>query len=532
MTIRSRRTTEFGDFQTPFHLAKRVCALLTANGSVPETVIEPTCGKGTFMEAAVENFPTATICGYECNPSYVKAASRKFVEHSRVSVEAGDFFRLDWDENLSRFPDPVLILGNPPWATNAVIGSIGGSNLPQKSNVDRLRGIEALTGSANFDISEWMIRENFRWLKLRAGTIAVLCKTSVARKVLVYAWSRKFPIEDAAIYKIDAKREFQVSVDACLLYVKIRSGGDARECSVYESLDSTAPSSIFGVRDQRLVSNLGTYERLNFLCSPGLKGWRSGVKHDCSRVFECSLRNGKFENGFGEHVRIESEVMFPLMKSSDVANQRSPRKYVLIPHRSMGESPDHLKTAAPNAWRYLTSHRRIIEKRASAIYKKRPNFSIFGVGPYSFAPWKVAISGLYKEFNFTKLGPIDGRSVILDDTCYFFPCDTEQECEVLHKMASSPLARELWSSLVFWDAKRPITANRLNLLDLAHLAKKMGLWNSVTRRLAERQITPYNTNAYQPMLFRDRSSKYGVSQHIESSRASLCGASGSEYMSE
>ncbi|MCY4386336.1 MAG: hypothetical protein OXC18_04440 [Desulfurellaceae bacterium] len=266
--------------------------------------------------------------------------------------------------------------------------------------------------------------------------------------------------------------------------------------------------------NRRLVSDLETYKRLQSLSSDGLTGWRSGVKHDCSRVFEFSVKDGELTNGLGEVVSLETDVVFPLLKSSDVAGHRPPRKYLLVPHRSMEESSLELRSHAPRAWQYLTAHERTLEARASAVYKKRPKFSIFGVGPYSFAPWKVAISGLYKNLRFTKIGPINGQPILLDDTCYFFPCDSEEECLSLYELVSSPLALEFWSSLVFWDSKRPITAKLLNLLDLACLAKKTGAWTPTTRRIAERQMTPYTTGSHQPMLFRESSSRYGLTEKV------------------
>ena len=508
----AKQTVEFGDFQTPLHLAKSVCSLLLRTGFEPAAIIEPTCGQGAFLAAALEVFSDATVRGYEYNPAHAEAAQRTVSRFSQATVQKGNFFRIDWDTELSKLADPLLILGNPPWVTNAAVGSLGGSNLPEKSNLDGLRGIDALTGRANFDISEWMLRENLRWLRGRHGAIAVLCKTSVARKVLVHAWSASLPIKSATIYRLDAHREFGVSVDACLFFVCLAPGVQTRECAVCDTLNAPRPSSSFGMRDGRLVSDLETYERIHSLSSDGLTGWRSGVKHDCSRVFEFSVKNGELVNGLGEVVSLETDVVFPLLKSSDVASRRPPRKYLIVPHRSMDESSHELRSRAPRAWQYLTAHERTLEARASAVYKKRPKFSIFGIGPYSFAPWKVAISGLYKNLRFTKIGPLDGQPILLDDTCYFFPCDSEEECLDLYQLVSSPFALEFWSSLVFWDSKRPITAKLLNLLDLASLAKKMGVWNPTTRRIAERQMTAYSAGSHQPMLFRESSSQYGSTE--------------------
>ena len=463
---------EYGDFQTPPALAKRVCGLIASFGFRPAAVVEPSCGEGAFLAAAAEAFPRATLYGCERNRRYADVAGRR-LPGSRLRVDTADFFSHDWSATLEAFADPILILGNPPWVTNAALGALGGSNLPRKSNTDQLEGIHAITGSANFDISEWMIRQNIQWLDGRVGTVAVLCKTSVARKVLRHAWSNRIPLERAAIYRIDAAREFGVAVDACLLYVRV--GATGKECcEVYESLESASTVATIGYRDGLLLADVDAYERSSDLRSEGFVGWRSGLKHDCSRVFEFRPSNGGWRNGLDEHVSVEADVVFPLLKSSDVAHDRAPRAHVLVPQRSIGESPLALQQRAPRAWRYLMAHREALAARASAIYRSRPPFSIFGVGAYSFSPWKVAIAGLYKTLRFVKIAPLNGRPVLLDDTCYFLPCETEADCDLLIDLLSSPLATEFYRSLAFWDAKRPITAKLLNQLDLVAVARRLG----------------------------------------------------------
>ena len=149
------------------------------------------------------------------------------------------------------------------------------------------------------------------------------------------------------------------------------------------------------------------------------------------------------------------------------------------------------------------AHAHLLDGRKSSIYKNRPPFSIFGVGSYSFAPWKVAISGLYKRLDFVQVPPFQDRAVVLDDTCYFFPCRSEQECKLLHELVTSGPAREFLSAFVFWDAKRPITAQLLNLLDLWALARVLGKDDDATRRLAERQFVEYTEGPHQMLFFMD-----------------------------
>lgn len=500
MCSQKQHRAEFGDFQTPVDLAREVCSLIARTGFHPSSVLEPTCGSGSFIRATLEVFPyVSRVLGFDVNKQYTEQARRVAAAVSSnaiVEIRQSDFFLIDWSKIVGGLPEPILIIGNPPWVTNAELSIIGSNNLPTKSNIDNLRGIDALTGRSNFDISEWMLRKSLEWLNDKSGILAVLCKTSVARKVLRSAWQRAATIASAAIYRVDAKQHFGAAVDSCLLLVRTEPAGSTKECSEYISLNSQQPGSVFGLRDGRLVANVGTHGKWRDLATTGMNGWRSGIKHDCNKVFELQLRNGNFVNSLGEFVKIDPRTVFPLLKSSDLAGNREPRRWMIVPQRLMGEDPNHLQHDAPETWNYLMDHALLLDKRASAIYKKRPRFSIFGVGPYSFALWKVAISGLYKKLHFVKVPPFQDRPVVLDDTCYFFPCQSREECELLHALVQSDPAKEFWSGFIFWDAKRPITAQLLNLLDLAALARVIGRESDITRTLAERQVIEYTEGAH------------------------------------
>jgi hypothetical protein len=513
MCDQKQHKVEFGDFQTPINLAREVCSLVARTGFRPASVLEPTCGIGSFLQAALETFPDVSrVLGFEINQQYVEHARRVTTpivpSNTFVEICQSDFFLTDWSEIVEGLRQPILVIGNPPWVTNSELSTLDSNNVPTKSNIDNLRGIDALTGKSNFDISEWMLRRNLEWLNSKSGMLAMLCKTAVARKVLLYAWQNRLTVASASLYNLDAQEYFGATVDACLLLVQTDLTGGSKECQVYNSLRSKQPGGLFGLRDGMLVADVKPYEESKDLAGTGLRGWRSGIKHDCSKVFELRFANDKFVNGLGEFVDIEHKVLFPLLKSSDLAAHTEPRRWMIVPQRTMGEDPSHLRIDAPKTWSYLVAHAHLLDKRRSSIYKNRPRFSIFGVGPYSFAPWKVAISGLYKKLDFVQVPLFQGRPVVFDDTCYFFPCRSEEECDVLYELVMSEPAREFLSALIFWDMKRPITAQLLNLLDLWALARVLRKDDDVTRTLAERQLVEYMEGVHQQLLFREDAATY------------------------
>lgn len=498
MSAKDRQLREFGDFQTPLKLAREICLLLAKQGVSPASVVEPTCGEGNFLVASLDAFPSITnAVGIDINSRHVnraRIAVQPVRNGSDIDILHNDFFEVDWTRLLESLPEPILIIGNPPWVTNAELGSIGSSNLPEKSNFQRHRGLDAITGKGNFDISEWMLLSALDWINGKRATMAALCKTSVARKVLTHAWGNGHGMERADIYYIDAKAHFGASVDACLLVVTASSTEPNLKCRVHDSLDESSLSTTFGYAHGRLLADATAYETWRHLEGNGLYKWRSGIKHDCTRVMELRELNGQYQNGLGEVVSLEIDYLYPMLKSSGIANspEPCPSRLMIVPQTYIGEDTSLIKERAPKTWKYLRDHADYLERRASSIYRNRPQFSIFGVGEYSFATWKVAISGLYKDLRFRVVGPSEGKPVVLDDTCYFIACKTQEEATFIADMLNSDAAQQFFSAFVFWDAKRPITIELLQRLDLLALARELGR--------DEELVTSHNSVSTQPAL--------------------------------
>lgn len=511
---RTASVKEFGDFQTPPTLAEEVCRLLAARGLRPASILEPTCGVGNFLAAGVRAFPTAkALLAADINATYVRDAEAKLPElvaakNARVLV--GSFFDLPWTSLLRELPDPLLVLGNPPWVTNSELGSLASANVPEKTNRAGRSGLDALTGKSNFDISEWILTRLLEWLNGRQATLAMLCKTAVARRVLAQAWLQATQIEAAEIRPIDAGEHFGAAVSACLLICHLAPGGATRHCAVKDGWGETADAAeSFGWQDGQLVADLAAYERTRHLQGESSHRWRSGIKHDCARVMELSREGSGYRNGLDEFVDLEEQCLFPLLKSSDLANGRAaePRRHLLVTQRNVSDDTSRLCAAAPKVWAYLQAHADLLDRRRSSIYRNRARFAIFGVGDYTFAPWKVAISGLYKKLEFTIVGNRGGKPIVLDDTACFLPCRSAPEAEYIAGLLNSPEARDFLTAYLFWDAKRPITVDVLKRLSLPRLARQLGSEHVLDEFLADRSpsIAASDNGLLQLGLFTSRS---------------------------
>jgi hypothetical protein len=94
---------------------------------------------------------------------------------------------------------------------------------------------------------------------------------------------------------------------------------------------------------------------------------------------------------------------------------------------------------------------------------------MFGIGEYSFKPYKIAVSGLYKKINFSIITPINNKSVMVDDTCYILGFDTLEEAKMIQELLNTKQVQEFIKSIVFTDAKRVVNKELLMRIDLLKL---------------------------------------------------------------
>lgn len=475
------RKIEFGDWQTPVGLTKKCTEYIVKNYGKDffSTIIEPTCGTGNFVNTAIQEFKNKPhVIGFEINKQYINQAKKKInLQHGKhVTFHTADFFNTKWKDVLKECEKPVLFLGNPPWVTNSVMGVLEGKNLPLKYNIQREKGLDALMGKSNFDVSETMIITMLEQLQEEKGTVAVLCKSIVARKVVGYARKNKLNFSNAKLLPINSMKYFSAAVDACFFVFDVKNDFDY-SCLAMTSLNCPKIEIITGFVGETHVRDLNLFKKHKNFFKPSQKLWRSGIKHDLSKVFELRKGSKGHINGFNELVDIEDELLFPLLKSSDIANGRlgNMSREVIITQRHIGEDTANSLKNLPKTKSYLMNYREIISHRKSSIYKKRPLFSIFGIGSYSFSPWKVCISGLYKNLKFQVVGPWKDKPVMLDDTCYFLPFDNRDEAFLVYKCLTNSISREFYESIIFWDEKRPVKKSILDLLDIEKVSMKIGI---------------------------------------------------------
>lgn len=456
---------EYGDFQTPLNFTEMVCDYLKKElMTTPDVILEPTSGVGNFLSTAISVFNPQKAYGIEKNTEYYMYSKTKLNNTAILYNE--DFF--DFNFSLLKketFNHKLLVVGNPPWVNNSVLSSLDSLNLPRKANFKDLKGLDALTGSSNFDICEFMFLELIENFKNSDTIIALLCKTIVARNVFKELKRRNINFSDCRMITFDAKKIFDVNVDACLFTIDLNNSDKSiNKCKVFDFDSPTTQVSAFGYKGDKFFSSLN--DNVIDIDGKCCFNWRQGVKHDCSKIMELTGNMGSYINGNKEELDIEDAIVFPLVKSSHIKKPilTAFKKSVIVTQRKIKEDTEFIKEIAPKTWNYLNQNIELFNKRKSSIYNNSPAFSMFGIGDYSYSKYKVAISGFYKKPLFSLL--YAEKPVMLDDTCYFLSFDNYNHAYTCMLILNCDKVQEFLVSIAFVDSKRPFTKKILERIDL------------------------------------------------------------------
>ena len=470
---------EFGDFQTPVELASKMLSILKEMQVLPSTIVEPTCGTGTILKLCLSNFFPEKVLGVEINKAYTEKLKIE-IQNDKVEIINADIFEYvqKMKSNIDNSKS-ILFIGNPPWITSSKSSAIGANNLPKKNNINKLAGIEAITGKSNFDISEYILKSLIEAFYHMKSVFAFLCKTIVVRNILKWMWQKNIEYKEGRVYPIDTKRYFNACCDASFFVLDFREKVDNKSCKLYDNIEDRTEINAYSCIENYVSCNISFLKKQNYFGKSDYT-WRSGIKHDCTKVFELTVNksSGKIFliNGFGETLDVEPHFIFPLLKSSDLVRGRQViRKNIIVPQRKIGDDTSIIKNLCPKTWDYLGKYKTVLANRKSIVYKNKPLFSIFSIGDYSFKPYKVGISALYKSLNFCFLSMENDKPIMLDDTCNFLSFDDEKEAIFIYRILTSELVKNFLNALIFWQSKRPVTIEVLNMLDLRKVAIELGL---------------------------------------------------------
>jgi hypothetical protein len=141
-------------------------------------------------------------------------------------------------------------------------------------------------------------------------------------------------------------------------------------------------------------------------------------------------------------MELEPDLLHPLLRGRDIRRwQAQPLAYLLMtqdPQTRRGLDPKIMQTCYPKTWAYLKRfekellqrsgfQRYFTRKQGSQVIETAPFYSMFNVGEYTFAPWKVVWPNMGNRIEASVVSDLDGKPVIPQHIVSLVPltCDSE-----------------------------------------------------------------------------------------------------------
>ncbi|MFB6165135.1 MAG: type I restriction endonuclease subunit M [Haloarculaceae archaeon] len=470
-----------GEYYTPLGVAALGVDAVAGPDFAEATLLDPGCGAGAFLVAAIErkraaltatgpdavvDAVTGSVAGVDLNPvavrsaqvAYAAALFDELAAAERATVELPvtltDALGLTRDDPLvlpgtGRVDAVDVLAGNPPWVPWERLADRVKARFRERY-VDELglqphAGAAARLGHSNDDVSipyAWTCVH--RYLRDGGAAAFVLKRDAVrgpAGAVLrrLRVGDRSLALEgvqdlaalspfadgraDAAVYAFRAEAEPSFPVEATVWTPDgkaatfgslsgLRDATERRQTQLVP-LDRAEPASAW-LRADADRAALGE-------CAHDI---RHGLKDDASAVF--GLDRADLEN-------VDAETVYPYLRSRHVGKYGvSGHDLRLVPQRRAGEdNEDELRREHPATYAYLDAHREALTDRKSSWLDQGPFYSVFGLGPYTWADYKVVWCRLNFKPDFavvsTRTDPDLGERPVVPGDHYMFVATDDRE---------------------------------------------------------------------------------------------------------
>ncbi|SEO88660.1 Methyltransferase domain-containing protein [Halogranum amylolyticum] len=504
-----------GQYYTPLGVAS--LALPEEVADAESTVLDPGCGGGAFLVAAVEAKRRALDCspatavdritdsvfGIDLDPVAVRCARLAYAlalapiladldatdpddapRELRLPVAFGDALALTDDvprlDGELFAPRVDVLVGNPPWLTWDRLAPAVKERWRDGyvSELDLLpaRGPDSLLGYANDDLSvpfAWVCLDRYLRRGGRAGLVLKRDQLTGSAGRLF----RRLRVGDRRL-RLDAVEDLaglspfgtEVGADAAVYRFTADVATSSASVDVADSTDVVDTASRFPVPMRRwrrregvapafdsldaMAASLSTTETA--LCPvDSADSAGSWVREDAERraVGECAheIRHGVKDDAkavFGldrpQLSELEPDHVYPYLKSRHIVSYGLfGYDLQLVPMRRASEDNEaSLAATAPRTYAYLRAHRERLVERSSTWFDRGPFYTLFGLGPYTWADYKVVWCRLGFEPQFAVVSTVDDsdlgeRPVVPGDHCLFLPTDDADEAHLLCALLNS-----------------------------------------------------------------------------------------------
>jgi len=149
---------------------------------------------------------------------------------------------------------------------------------------------------------------------------------------------------------------------------------------------------------------------------------------------------------------LEPDLIYPLLRSGEVNRWRARGAIAVLmvqdPDSRRGIDEDVFKKKYPKTYKYLKSFEEILRTRAAwrrffttrkgeTYVERAPFYSMFAVGKYTFAPYKVVWPRMASSLEAVVVGPIGSTPVFPQETLTFIPLDDPVEAHYICALLNS-----------------------------------------------------------------------------------------------
>jgi len=203
---------------------------------------------------------------------------------------------------------------------------------------------------------------------------------------------------------------------------------------------------------------------------------------------------------------IEPDLLYPLLRGRDVQRWKAqPSAWILMvqdPEERQGYDKEWLQKNYPRTYGYLKRFEEVLRERAAFkryftrkdknghIVETGPFYSMFDVGTYTFAPWKVVWREQASTMTASVVGPKDGKPVVPDHKLMLVDCASEDEAHFVCASLNSSIGQMVAVSYAVeiqmdphilehtriprFDPNNPVHLRLAELSMQAHEAAKVG----------------------------------------------------------
>lgn len=471
-----KNTESIGVVFTPLHECKRIILLFNLfekwlNG---KTFFDPTAGEGNFIEAfidiAVEKNIVITdqmldrLFANEINKEFIEIFFKKIKKRFNISFPENNFFNKDIIlEDLDIKVD--ILIGNPPWANFNDLPNIYKNQIKSSFiKYDLVKNAkDLLLGGSRIDIAALVVSKTIQNHLVQKGEAYYFLPLSIFLNGDAHRHFRSYSINSInfcvnkiidyknvdifegavstrygfVVFQRDIKQQFPIDYQITENKININTkasplyfNDDALTISLSDDneLFKTGDFKITLNEDQKPRQGINTCGRNDIF----IFDFYESLNNDLVRV----------KNKNNEAV-LPKKYIFPLLTRSVVSGiEDAPEKWVLLPYNNIsGKILDRNELESSlELYRYLELHRQMLISRKGVLIqsgmKKGNWWCLLGVGPYSFAPYKI-IWQAYGDKKFT-VRLLEGRWQANQSMHAFIPFKSKEHAKDLFVQFQNP----------------------------------------------------------------------------------------------